>query len=185
MSWPSNCGSNANKVKALLDAKADVNAKGGYRRTALNECVRYDHIDCVKLLLEYGADRHCQDMWGNTPFYHARDVIHKWEEEPKKIILDILTNWTPDQCREDRLKRERGGSEKSQAESQPSPTPPPPKTHPSASSADVEELLSSALSKLGLTLEQLRAASPEELQGMFEEEKVSFKDRIIIKAALR
>jgi ankyrin repeat protein len=43
-------------VKLLLDAGADINAKGGYYGNALQAAVFKGSVDLVRLLLDAGAD---------------------------------------------------------------------------------------------------------------------------------
>ena len=71
-------------VTVLLEAGADVNARGNVRNTALHHAAagkrvamardRYDHVEtpaAVAALLAAGADIHARDLNGNSPFHHA------------------------------------------------------------------------------------------------------------------
>jgi len=48
---------NESLVRLLLDLGADVNARDGYRGTALEQAVANGHVDVARLLLKYGAER--------------------------------------------------------------------------------------------------------------------------------
>ena len=71
-------------VTVLLEAGADVNARGNVRNTALHHAAagkrvetarnRYDHVEtpaAVAALLAAGADIHARDLNGNSPLHHA------------------------------------------------------------------------------------------------------------------
>lgn len=71
-------------VTVLLEAGADVNARGDVRNTALHHAAagkrvetarnRYDHIEtpaAVAALLAAGADIHARDLNGNSPLHRA------------------------------------------------------------------------------------------------------------------
>ena len=71
-------------VTVLLEAGADVNARGNVRNTALHHAAagkyvatardRYDHVetpDIVAALLAAGADVNARDLNGNRPLHHA------------------------------------------------------------------------------------------------------------------
>ena len=55
----------------LLEAKADVNAKGGNLRTALVEATNYGHVGMVSLLLAAKAAVDNPDAHRRTPLFHA------------------------------------------------------------------------------------------------------------------
>lgn len=45
---------------------------------ALVESIRYNHLEITKLLLEYGADPHIKEVWGEaTPLSVARNTKNK------------------------------------------------------------------------------------------------------------
>ena len=71
-------------VTVLLEAGADVNARGNVRNTALHHAAagkrvetarnQYDHVETpatVAALLAAGADIHARDLNGNCPLHHA------------------------------------------------------------------------------------------------------------------
>jgi ankyrin repeat protein len=63
---------NLAKVKELLDAGVDVNAKNNYGGTPLSFASDRDHAEVVKLLLERGADPNARDtFYGVTPLTWA------------------------------------------------------------------------------------------------------------------
>ena len=67
----------------LLDNGASVNLGDD---KPLIAAVKYNHYDCVKLLLEYHADVKCTNLCGETPMSVA------WKEHPIdiKLILVLL-----------------------------------------------------------------------------------------------
>jgi ankyrin repeat protein len=63
---------NLAKVKELLDAGVDVNAKNNYGGTALSFACHRSHTEVVKLLLERGADPNARDtFYGVSPLNWA------------------------------------------------------------------------------------------------------------------
>ena len=63
---PLHCCKNVDVAKLLIEAGADVNAKGYYERTPLHKC---ENVDVAKLLIEAGADINAKDSDGLTPLY--------------------------------------------------------------------------------------------------------------------
>lgn len=59
------------RVKRLLAAGADVNARDKYGRTALYWPVCFGRIGCMRLLIEAGADVNNRDSDGWTPLHEA------------------------------------------------------------------------------------------------------------------
>jgi TonB family protein len=60
------------KVKALIAAGADVNAKDDSGETsALDWAARKNHIEIMELLIAHGADVRARDFYGFTPLHHA------------------------------------------------------------------------------------------------------------------
>jgi len=55
------------KVKALIDAKADVNARNASGATAVGVDAVYNHLDVVKALIAAGADVNAKTNTGTTP----------------------------------------------------------------------------------------------------------------------
>jgi ankyrin repeat protein len=77
------------RVKALIDAKADVNAKDNHGGTALMEAAFQGHADIVTLLLDKGADIEASNKFGHTALTLATasrrtDVV--------KLLLDRGAN---------------------------------------------------------------------------------------------
>ena len=72
-------------VKALLAAKADVNAKDYDGETALIAAAAQGHADVVKLLLDAGANKEAKDYWGNTALKEAKYYNHA---DVVKLLLD-------------------------------------------------------------------------------------------------
>lgn len=77
------------RVKALIDASADVNAKDKKGRTALMEAAFSGHADIVTLLLDKGADIQASDRFGDTALTLAADS-HK--TEVVKLLLNKGAN---------------------------------------------------------------------------------------------
>jgi ankyrin repeat protein len=67
-------------MELLIEDGADVNARGYYGMTPLFPPVRAGREDCVKLLLEHGADPNRKEMYeGRTPLHtvaltHDREI---------------------------------------------------------------------------------------------------------------
>ena len=51
----------------LFEGDADVNQQDGEGDSALHLAVHYNHMDCVKLLLQLGANVNLMNLKGNTP----------------------------------------------------------------------------------------------------------------------
>lgn len=86
-------------VKALVEAGADVNAKGGYQRTALHKAAECFDVDVVNYLLSQGACADAQDYWGEMPlqyainhFFRIRDFEYRkrCESEAQKVVTLLL-----------------------------------------------------------------------------------------------
>lgn len=58
-------------VPAMLDAGADINAKGDEGFTPLHYAVMYDDVRIVRLLLDRGADVETMSSWGESPLDSA------------------------------------------------------------------------------------------------------------------
>lgn len=65
-------------VLDLLEAGADINAKGEYGWTALMYASRLGHIETVKLLLEAGADPNAKDENGYTALISVAEDAKKF-----------------------------------------------------------------------------------------------------------
>ena len=84
---------NPDTVRTLLELGVDVDAfDPEYERTALHLAVDYANVQCIKLLLDAGANPQLRDMDGNT----ARDVLkysRQYElEEEKQAVSLLLTS---------------------------------------------------------------------------------------------
>jgi glutaminase len=66
-------------VKLILDINGfDINIGDYDGRTMLHIATDELAIDCIRILLDYGADMYVKDRWGNTPFKQAlynREII--------------------------------------------------------------------------------------------------------------
>lgn len=60
-------------LEKLLKNGAEINKPNKfYKETPLNFAVRAERADCVKFLLEHGADKTIRDVWGKTPLENAK-----------------------------------------------------------------------------------------------------------------
>jgi len=66
LSWAA-CSNHASVVAAVLDAGADINARGGLGDTTLHEAVAFGRDDAVAALLDRGADPRIANRSGRTP----------------------------------------------------------------------------------------------------------------------
>jgi ankyrin repeat protein len=78
-------GGNVEMVRALLDARAQVNAPQSGWQTPLMIAVRAGRADLVRMLLAAGADRTMKDDRGSTALVLARD-------RGNQEIVDLLDN---------------------------------------------------------------------------------------------
>ena len=69
--WLSCCYGNVEIAKKLILAGVDTNIQDDLKYSALHAAVSSRKFDCVKLLLENGADPNLQDKWGNIPLSRA------------------------------------------------------------------------------------------------------------------
>jgi len=80
------CGC-TNKVKILIFAGADINAKGADGKTALMFAAYGGHVDVVQALLDAGADINAKDNYGYTALMHAASFNrYRYTDE----IVDLL-----------------------------------------------------------------------------------------------
>jgi len=80
------------KIKTLLKAKANVNAKNKYDDTALINAAVYGHTEIVKMLLERGADINAENILGDTALKKA--VLYGYTAIAKMLLergADIST----------------------------------------------------------------------------------------------
>ena len=59
------------RVRALVDAGADVSSRSTGRRTALHAAASVGSVDAARLLLEAGAEVEPRDWMGETPLHYA------------------------------------------------------------------------------------------------------------------
>lgn len=60
-------------LEKLLKNGAEIDKPNKfYKETPLNFAVRAERADCVKFLLEHGADKTIRDVWGKTPLENAK-----------------------------------------------------------------------------------------------------------------
>ena len=60
-------------VEILLKTGSDINKPSKfYKETPLNFAVRAERSDCVKFLLQHGADKTKRDVWDKTPLENAK-----------------------------------------------------------------------------------------------------------------
>ena len=59
-------------ISLLLDAGAEIDARGEYGHTPIHEAVGQGHIEAVRLLLSRGADCSITNDWGQTPQQTAK-----------------------------------------------------------------------------------------------------------------
>jgi ankyrin repeat protein len=59
-------------LEQMLVDGVEINAKDASGRTLLHWAVENDHVDAVRLLLKYGADRSITDRSRNTAYQLAR-----------------------------------------------------------------------------------------------------------------
>ncbi len=64
---------NVDVVTMLLDHKADVHWKDGFKTSAIMYAAHSGRIDILKLLLEHGANIHDSDGEGNTVWTAAKE----------------------------------------------------------------------------------------------------------------
>ena len=75
----------ADDIKALLNAGADPNVRGGDHRSALHVAAQRGHMDAVGILLDAGADPNVLDKDDLTPLYWAAYLDH-----PE--VVEVLLN---------------------------------------------------------------------------------------------
>ena len=61
-------------MATLIDAGADINAKGKHGRTALHQALQLGHHEVSALLLKRGADPTLADDFGMTPEMLAQEL---------------------------------------------------------------------------------------------------------------
>ena len=80
-------------VKALLDAKADINAVDSDGNNALTLAVLNNHYDLTEMLIERGADVNIAAKNGRTPLYSAVEMHDvDWSPRPARKETDKATS---------------------------------------------------------------------------------------------
>lgn len=92
-------------IKVLLDAGADIHARGMAGGTALHRAAIAGQFHAVKVLLEAGADVNARDESRETPLMKA------WEGSPKILGMQLLPVSGADKMRVERLLKDAGAEE--------------------------------------------------------------------------
>ncbi len=79
-------GGHADAAVALLDAKADVNAKNWINQTPLHYSAIGGFKDVADLLIAHGADVNARDKNGHTPLYEAMNQV-PWRKDMAALLL--------------------------------------------------------------------------------------------------
>jgi ankyrin repeat protein len=79
-------GNHADTAAALLDLKADVNAKNWINQTPLHYAAIGGFKDMADLLIARGADVNARDKDGHTPLYEAMNQI-PWHKDVAELLL--------------------------------------------------------------------------------------------------
>lgn len=79
-------GCNVDTVTALLNAKADVNAKNWIDQTPLHFAAIGGSKDVADVLIAHGADVNARDKFGHTPLYEAITQI-PWQKDMAALLL--------------------------------------------------------------------------------------------------
>ena len=82
------------KLKAFLDAGADVNFKDKNTQTPLIHASNNGHVECVRALLDAGADVQAKDKYGRTALMFASENGH-WNV--------CVPYWTPERMQARRI----------------------------------------------------------------------------------
>jgi cytohesin len=78
-----------NKVRELLELKADPNVRDSRGFTPLHWAVALDRADTAALLLDNGALVNMPDINGMPPLYHAARIQHTWQRVTVAIGLPV------------------------------------------------------------------------------------------------
>ncbi len=80
-------------VKALLDAKADINAVDSDGNNALTLAILNNHFDLTKMLIDRGADPNIAAANGRTALYSAVEMHDMdWSPRPARPVTDQTTS---------------------------------------------------------------------------------------------
>ena len=81
------------KLKILLEAKADPNARRRGDYTALHDAVLYGYnLELIKHLLAAGADVNARASHGRTPFEEAITWSKKWSPDKHLQLLELMVS---------------------------------------------------------------------------------------------
>ena len=90
------CGTDAQRVAALVRRKADPNiAAAGYYGSILNRAVLRKDVEIIKILLDAGADANQVIGSGNNPTTALQTAVHKRSAEMVKLLLDHKADPNP------------------------------------------------------------------------------------------
>lgn len=73
-------------MRVLLLHGADVDALDEHGQTALMIAAQHGEFECVRLLLEAGADRALKDKRGKTALDHADAYLKVWKKPRLKFL---------------------------------------------------------------------------------------------------
>jgi|LakMenEpi03Aug12_release.lakeMendotaPanAssembly.Ray.scaffolds.fasta_scaffold356995_2 ankyrin repeat protein len=79
-------------VQLILDRRLDVNSKNFDGKTALHLAAEKESISLLRLLMEYSADIHSEDNFGNQPLWVSVFNASAGEIEKLVIVTFLLEN---------------------------------------------------------------------------------------------
>ena len=77
------------RIRTLITAKANINAKDAYRMTPLHYATMSKNLDCMQALVEEGASINSKDIYDRTPLHYAATLDN---EAGIKILKGSETN---------------------------------------------------------------------------------------------
>ena len=83
-------GGNVHRVRALIDAGADVNVRNDKGQTALHCAAKAGFVDIVALLLQHHADVDAQDAQGETPLAAALRSTVKDKNRLRAVVRRLV-----------------------------------------------------------------------------------------------
>ncbi len=86
-------GGGVSVAQLLVQAGADVNAKGEFGMTPLHMACSWGHPDMVTFLYEHGADLSAKDDYGRTPVALARADYEEGKSTANPPQPDSFTTW--------------------------------------------------------------------------------------------
>ena len=82
-------------TRALLDAKADINAMDSDGNNALTLAILNNHFDLTQMLIDRGADPNVAAKNGRTALYSAVEMHDMdWSPRPARKDTDKTPAWT-------------------------------------------------------------------------------------------